>query len=374
MPSDDLRQRAALRVSEIQQRIHHMPVLLGLDGFIDEIVRLVDKRFSTSEYALIPTISALAERISRAAGKSTNIELIVQKVKLGGNGPIMANAMCAFGFEVTYIGNLGFPEIHPVFEDFARKAKVYSIAEAGHTDALEFEDGKIMLGKYESLRDVHYGNILRHVGEERFRTLWDQARFYALVNWTMIEGMTDFWQQLLAHHCRPDADKIIFFDLADPEKRTPEDIREALETISRFADFYHVILGCNEKESMELSAILGIEVGGNDMDAIRKRAEAMRKAMNIQTVVIHPVKFAVAASLEDSAAVHGPYIEKPLISTGGGDHFNAGFCLGMIAGFDLETALLCGVGTSGYYVRHAEPPTLEQLADFLRQWGTSAAG
>ena len=56
-------------------------------------------------------------------GESSNYELVVKQQKLGGNGPIMANALASFGMNVTYIGNLGYPAIHPVFEEFAKRAE-----------------------------------------------------------------------------------------------------------------------------------------------------------------------------------------------------------------------------------------------------------
>src|ERR1019366_10680887 len=100
-----------------------------------------------------PTIAQLGARFTAAAGKSTNVELVNQITKLGGNGPIMANALASFGIKVTYLGILGYPNLHPVFADFAKRAEVHSIAEPGYTDALEFDDGKIMLGKHESLKN-----------------------------------------------------------------------------------------------------------------------------------------------------------------------------------------------------------------------------
>ena len=66
--------------------------------------------------------------------------------------------------------------------------------------------------------------------------------------------------------------------------------------------------------------------------------------------------------------VEGPYVEKPLITTGAGDHFNSGFCLGKTLGLDNGTSLLIGVTTSGYYVRTARSPNLEDLAQMLRNW------
>ena len=77
---------------------------------------------------------------------NTNVELVSQQTKLGGNGPIMANALASFGLKVCYLGNLGYPNMHPIFSGFAKRAEVYTIAEPGYTDAVEFEDSKIMHG------------------------------------------------------------------------------------------------------------------------------------------------------------------------------------------------------------------------------------
>ena len=55
----------------------------------------------------------------------------------------MANSLASFGLRVAYLGNLGYPNLHPVFEEFSHKADVHSIADPGLTDALEFEDGKV---------------------------------------------------------------------------------------------------------------------------------------------------------------------------------------------------------------------------------------
>ena len=63
--------------------------------------------------------------------------------------------------------------------------------------------------------------------------------------------------------------------------------------------------------------------------------------------------------------VRGAVRQQPKISTGAGDHFNAGFCLGRVLGLGLEESLCAGVATSGYYVRNAQSPTGKQLADFI---------
>jgi len=133
----ELRELCAQKLSAAVDRAGRMTAFVGLDGFVDEILHVVDKRNSAESFERVPTIARLAERIAEAAGRSTNIELVKQLTKLGGNGPIMAYALAGFGLKVTYLGNLGYPHLHPVFHEFARRAEVYSIGEPGHTDALE---------------------------------------------------------------------------------------------------------------------------------------------------------------------------------------------------------------------------------------------
>jgi len=156
---EEFREQCAVKLLNLIGRASHLRAFVGLDGFVDEIVHVVDKRENAERFQRLSTIAALGERISTAAGKSTNIELVNQRTKLGGNGPIMANALAQLGVKVTYVGALGYPTLHPVFHDFAQHADVHSVAEAGHTDALEFEDGKIMLAKSVQLNDVTWQNI-----------------------------------------------------------------------------------------------------------------------------------------------------------------------------------------------------------------------
>src|SRR5437867_3986239 len=155
MNSAELRERCASQLLAASNRVSQMTAFVGLDGFVDEILHVVDKRESAEKYVRLATITQLAGRLAAAAGRSTNVELVSQLTKLGGNGPIMANALASFGLKVTYLGILGFPNLHPVFADFGQRAEVYSIAEPGYTDALEFEDGKIMLGKHQSLKQMN---------------------------------------------------------------------------------------------------------------------------------------------------------------------------------------------------------------------------
>ena len=132
----ELRERCAQRLTAAAGKARELTAFVGLDGFVDEIVHVVDKRDHAENFSRLPTIAALANRLAAAAGRSTNVELVTTLTKLGGNGPIMGNALASLGLRVTYLGTLGYPNMHPVFVPFSQRAEVYTIADAGHTDAL----------------------------------------------------------------------------------------------------------------------------------------------------------------------------------------------------------------------------------------------
>ncbi|MDZ4815189.1 MAG: PfkB family carbohydrate kinase [Verrucomicrobiota bacterium] len=366
-PKQLIRQTAEALVSS-KSKIRRLPGVLGLDGFVDHIIHVVDKRTSPSEFQKIPTLKAFAKRLGDAAGHSTNVELVTQATKLGGNGPIMANALASFSMPMTYIGMLGFPEIHPVFREFAKRTKVFSLAEPGLTDALEFDDGKVMCGKHETLTQMNWNNISKKLGTPQLIKIFSNARFIGMVNWTMLPHMSDILKQILKEVApmMKGEKRYFFFDLADPSKRTADDLKNALALISKFEGQFHTILGLNEKESEQVAAVLGIKPAGKGQLKTVDAAMKIREKLAIHTVVVHPVQYAAAATAENAVYVDGPYTAKPKITTGAGDNFNAGFCLGMTNGFDLARSLQVGVATSGFYVRNAKSPTVDELIKFLQ--------
>ena len=343
--------------------------LIGLDGFVDEIIAVVDKRQSFDTYEPVQTIAHLATKITAAAGQSSNYELVTRQMKLGGNGPIMANALASFGVAVTYVGSLGYPVLHPVFQEMAGRAKVVSIADAGHTDALEFEDGKLMLGKITALNDVTWPNLIARVGRAELTKMVDESALFGFVNWTMLPHMSDIWERLrteVVPHVAPRR-RTFFVDLADPEKRTHADIAAALDILTKYQATFDVILGLNLKESVEIQEVLGLEVPEHPESAIEATALTIRGRLGLSCCVVHPRGGAAAATAAESATFAGPFVQKPKISTGAGDHFNAGFALGRVLGFGLAECLCTGVGASGYYVRSGISPTATQLAEFVRE-------
>ncbi|MGI6693867.1 MAG: PfkB family carbohydrate kinase [Limnochordia bacterium] len=347
-------------------------VVIGFDGFVDEIVDAVDRRQSFAEYARMTTMEQFGRRVLEAAGLSTNIELVPKGLKLGGNGPIMANALVKCGTSVTYMGALGTPNIHPVFGELVEGCSaVYSLAEPGHTHAVEFDDGKIMLGKMGGIHDVTWASLQAAVGEERLKEAFSDCHLAATLNWTMTPHLPEIWKGLLGLLSPGEGGEkpLLFIDLCDPGKRQPEDILKALAAIGEFSRFYRVILGLNRKEASEVAKARQLSLSkpaeGADLEEI---VRALGEDLGLWCLMVHPVAEAGAYLEGEYYHVQGPFTAKPRLTTGAGDNFNAGFCLGLMLKLKVEQCLALGKALSGFYVRQMRSPSWDELVDFVALW------
>ncbi|NLY29468.1 MAG: hypothetical protein GX047_02445 [Firmicutes bacterium] len=364
------RQRLLGREAEVKQ----LHLLFGFDAFIDQISDLVDKREDFQHFQRVETIQGFGQKISNAAGLSTSLEYVPRYVKTGGSAVSMAATMASAGCSFTYIGCIGYPAVNPVFEDFAASAvQCFNVANPGQTLALEFQDGKIMLCNTSPLSDITWDRILSEVGKDKLRALIQQSQLVATINWTMIPEMNSIWEKLqseiLPEITFSGEPPLFFLDPIDPEKRTGEDWREAMEIYARFSSHYRTILSINRKEATEVAKAYGIKfpVSLNEV-GLRELTEAIADAMGLYGVVVHPVDGAGAVIDGEYYFAPGPHTSTPVLTTGGGDNFNGGFCLGLLLGLPPQQALTVGAATSGYYVRTGRSPSWDQLINFLACW------
>lgn len=359
---------------------HRPEVVVGFDGFVDNIIDVVDKRRSAEDYDDVRTIAELGARISAAAGLSANIELVVTQTKIGGNGPIMAHAMLGYGADLAYVGVIGEgDQVDPVFQPLADGAReVVGLGGPAVTDALEFTDGKLMLGKMTPMNAVTYDNLRSGVGDERLRRLLGGARAVASVNWTMSMGMTEIWRGL-ARDVLPglrDDRPFWFVDLADPAKRTAEDLRAALDAIGELQAHCDVVLGLNGSECRQLLELYGESWQGDPerTTEAERGAAVLRERLGLSWVMVHLVGSAACAWDGGATRAEGFRCGDPVITTGAGDHFNAGFLSALVAGLPPDDCLLLGGATSGAYVRSGRSPARADVAAFLRDYAASLSG
>lgn len=348
--------------------LKNQEVTVGFDGFVDSVVRVIRSVDDKNSHTYFQSISEFGEYIIEKKDKSCSIELEELVVKIGGNMPILANALGNLGAKVNCIGAMGFPEIHNAFRDISSNCVLYSIARPGYCTALEFRDGKVMLGNNNGINSMTWQGIKELIGLERLIHLYSNSRIVGLFNWSEINPSTSIWEgiinDILPKH-KPNKGQIIFFDLSDCSKRDQSYILYALKLIEKFNEHFSVILSLNENETGCIFNALNTE---NKSDDPEYMGEIIYDFLNIDTLIVHPVRFSFAWDRKGKYRVDNLYIAQPKLSTGGGDNFNAGFCLAKLIGADMASSLIIANAVSGFYIKNGYSANKNELIEFLHQW------
>lgn len=330
--------------------------LVGFDGFIDTIIHVVDERrdMSPEGYTRIRSIAQFARRCADRAGRSGNIELVDRDVRWGGNAPLLAGAIGRLGLDVTCIGAVASKDdpdsLHPVFAPLAALcSRVIPIAHPGRTDAFEFDDGKLMFNRTAEVQRVTWESLTRRVGVHDLALLLDGCALLGLTNWSLLGGVEEIWRRLAGEvlpRIRPAARPHLFVDLSDPAKRTDNDVRRMLCTLADLNRLAPLTLGLNLAEADRIASVLAL---ARTSDRERMAGEITRAA-DVTNIVIHHRDGAVAAYAERSARWATRTIASPAITTGAGDHFNAGFAFGLAHGWPPGPTLSLACSVAHHYV------------------------
>ncbi|MCB9838601.1 MAG: hypothetical protein H6813_04615 [Phycisphaeraceae bacterium] len=349
------------------------PCFAGFDGFVDHILDAVASRHAPGDqgYTRMSSLLDFASRAEAASGRSANIELVRRATRPGGNGPILAGALAALGAQVHCVGALD----HPVFDELrAGCSSCVSVCEPGVTDALEFDDGKLMLGIASPMDHVTWDRIVSASGGiDAIVRRCDASRVIAPCGWTMVPAMTDIWTRMACDvlpRLDHSASSHVFIDFSDPAKRTDADLRAALDLLRTINTTVPVTLGLNLAEAQRCAALLGIETANAEPDPIplAELAARVRESAGVARVAVHHHKAAALDDGADRVAMATAWMRNPLTSTGAGDHFNAGLCLALAHSLGAAAALPMAVAVSGLFVRTGSHPTRADVGAFLAQF------
>lgn len=339
-------------------------VTAGFDGFIDKIVKVIKEKHPDKSLTLFSTIKEFGNYIVEKQGASLSLEIEEQSSKLGGNMPIMSNALGQLGITVNCVGALGHPQIHPAFRNFPSACHLYSFADPGTATAFEFNDGKIMMAQMAELNSFGWDRLKTKIDITTLVSLYQQSDLLCLLNWSEIDASTDIWKGLLKdvlpHYSHKN--QIAFFDLSDCSKRSSESITEALQLLQEFAKHTKVILSLNKNEAGVVYNTLFKT--GSKKDLLDTGRDIFENS-GLHTLVLHSAKEVVAFSNEDNVSVQPFFVSDPKISTGAGDNFNAGFCTALLLELDLESSVILANAVSGYYVRTGTSAQLPAIINFL---------
>lgn len=361
-------------VERFSQRPSAKKVFVGFDGFVDTIMKAV-KQKQNFKNVYFQTISDFASRIQSAAGRSGQVELVTERVKFGGNAPIMADTLGKLGIQNYCAASLGYPELHPIFSDMDTNCEVISLANPGDSRAIEFQDGKIIFSELSAFNGYDWKFINETHGIEKIRKAILDSRLVAFVDWVNLPCSSEIWEGVLNDIIRPSGRKdfLFLFDLCDPSKKTTEQIDEILDVISRFSTYGNVTLGLNENETIKIWCALNGKDFSNPHDkdqipTVHSAGDAIYKAMNIDCLLVHPIDRTIVFRKHETIELKGHLVTEPKVLTGGGDNLNAGYCLGILHGLSIQHCMLLGMAASGAYIQNGKSPDLRSILEYIGTW------
>jgi hypothetical protein len=359
-----------LTFDSINEKVHSIAnkkVTLGFDGFIDVIYRVIKSKDDQSAIAFFDTSQELGEYIIKKGEKNFSLELEAMTTKIGGNMPIMANALAPFGPQQYCIGAIGYPTVHPLFSEMPSNCRLFSFAEPGLAKALEFLGNKIMLAEIGELNTIEWGTIKNIIGLQTMIDLFSECDLICILNWSELDNSTAWWKGLqedILPRVPVSAYKpISLFDLADCSKRTPESILEAMYLLRSFSEYWDIVLSLNLNEAIIVNnALTGMD---HAKDSIEKIGGNLYEKLGISNVVIHNSRNAFSWDSSGVQRVESFHISNPVISTGAGDNFNAGYCAGLLMGLNAEASLVLGHAVTNLYMSSGKSPSIPDLLRLL---------
>jgi hypothetical protein len=342
-------------------------VAAGFDGFIDSIVKVVNYKNEDAGTVFFKTIAEFGSYISSKSGSGFSLESEELVQKLGGNMPIMANAIAQMGSKVECVGAFGVPNIAPAFVDMHANCNLHSFTNPGFTNAMEFADGKIMLAQMTDLNHSDWNTIKNAIGLGKLKGIFTNANLICLVNWSELDHSNNIWQGLLDDafiHNQHNKQRLFFFDLSDCSKRSKEAISLAINLIKQFGKYGQVTLSLNRNEANILYKTL---ITGDLPIDMQYTGERLFHQIGIDILIIHTSKTSLSWDKNGSYHHQPAFIAEPKISTGAGDNFNAGFCMAQMLGLNTELSLMMANMTANCYITSGKSPDITALSFYISE-------
>ncbi|HQQ88859.1 MAG TPA: PfkB family carbohydrate kinase [Oscillospiraceae bacterium] len=336
--------------------------LVGFDGYLDRLVRL---KKSQTEELFYSTIGEFAEFIHNKQGISSDIAFHTVSERLGGNAPLMALALAEKGFQTTCIGAMGWPEPDKHFARLCEKAKVISVCDYAPSFNMEFQDGKLMFGEGEKLDGIDWARIKEAAGLEELARTFEEADVFGYTNWSSLSKSADILGGILSEILprmapRPEGCKrLAFFDLADPSAKTGEQFRELFDAIRGLRKRYTVAVGLNRKEFL---AVYNSWFGRAEREFSERLVEELCADFPADEVAVHVPDGSYAVEIgKGYGFVPVERVEDPVLTTGAGDNYNSGYCLGAALDLPAADCALLGNLSGRFLVKTGSPASAEDL-------------
>lgn len=331
-------------------------VTAGFDGYIDRIYKAIER-----EDKYFANIYEFGNYLASKHPRSCAVQMDLISERMGGNAPLFVNALRRLISEVNLIGMLGKDIINPIFNTLPRNGTNISFSDPAETIAIEYTDSKLFLSP--RLPKPH--NLESFLDNTKVKDMLNTSDLSAFLNWGEIDFMMDIWEYIwdnIISKDQVDLNKYFFFDLADISRHSENRLHSLLTLIKNYSSKRRVILGLNGNECSVLAR--SIKAKGD----IKTQIKAIYSVTNA-IVVLHTREISIAFNGIMYFEKEVRILDNPLIATGIGDNFNAGFCYGLLSDVSLDKCLEYGNSSAYNYLKTGYPSTsqeeLEQTRSFL---------
>ncbi|MDG5761951.1 hypothetical protein QA600_21760 [Natronococcus sp. A-GB1] len=342
----------------------------GFDGFIDNVRELVDVRHDAENYTPMRELGAFGDRIRRSADADSSVSTEWHRSgrRAGGHVAHLSRATGTVGFDPTMLGTFGIPS-DPVFDDEFEQYERYTLGEPTITDAVEFDDGKLLLQETGSQRRLNWERLCDRVGIETLADAVDGATVLGIGYWANIPELPTIWNGLATElwPLLSEPPESVFLDPADIRQLSTERLRSGLEPLAELDDTVPVTVSANRAETAVLARPRSTE---RHDGTLRDAAERARDALGVTRYAAHSSSASALAGPETTARVAVPQTDDPVLTTSAGDHFTAGLVLAHLIGITNGPSLVLGNALAGHFVRNGAPPTYEELLTFVDRYAT----
>ncbi len=352
------------------EKLENKKILIGFDGFIDVIYRVIKDKNSLNEEKWFNTINEFGNYTVNKSNSSFNLNINKVVTKIGGNAPILANALSNVGFKPTCIGAFGEYDIEHVFNEIHNNCHLVSVCNPGMCYALEFTDGKIMLGDNNDIDKLSWDLLIEKIGMDKILDYFINYDLISILNWGEIDGIHTIYEGIskeILPNIQKDKTKTIFCDLSDFSYKDKSKILELLKIFDKINQKFNVVLSVNTNESMLLyKAIFDENLIISEQTDVCMFIQEIFKKINVDQLILHDKNMSVVVDDKGYISYNNDPIT-PKISTGGGDNFNSGYCTGILLGYEKEDCLRMGVMSGNYYVENGNSIDLEKLLNLVKE-------
>lgn len=342
-------------------------ILLGCDGFVDEVYRVVDVRKSLEEFTPMDDMKDFGELIVKRSGGGLGLEISPKRRCSGGFTSNTGRVAAFLGLKPTLVGLYGLKEIDPAFDEFKENCNLVSLGDSAVTLVFEFSNGKVLLSALKAVANFTWEAFVGFFTENELIAMFAGTDIVGLGYWSLTPDFDNFLKGIVSRYENTPPPKRMFFDFADIKKKSSESFFESLKLIREFNNKIPMTISLNEHEGADLFSRFNIackEAPGS----IASDLAIVRKEIGIDELVIHTPYFAVASSSREGEGFAMQDFQTKVIRTAGaGDSFNGGYISASLGDLELKERLVIANAATSFFVTRATPPTKQELIDQIEK-------